>query len=158
MRYLLVLLLLASPLNAQSIVLVASTDSVRRYLAERWDDTRDPNQLERAFCARFLFALGRNGEPFVVLTGVDSAKTTAATARNISYECPRSTIPIHTHPASTPGADGYTFGGPEANICGPSVPDLESLRKTKALIGAVQCDRYAIVAFSLHPIWPSPWK
>jgi hypothetical protein len=155
-RLLLVLLLLASPLDAQSFVLVSATDSVRQFLSDRWDDSRDPNQVERAFCATFIFVQGRNSEPFVVLTGIDSAETSAATARSVNYQCPRGTIPIHSHPASSPGSSGYTWGGLDANVCGPSARDLQSLRDTKALIGAIQCDRMALVGFSLYSLWPKP--
>lgn len=161
MRYLLVLLLLASPLNAQTFVLVGATDSVRQFLASRWDDSVDPNQTEKAYCAAYYLALGMDGEPFAILTAIDLAATLHAFTladgrRGIVSACPSNRVHVHTHPPSSRNVDGsYSFGGTNANICGPSVNDLRSLKRAGALFSVIQCDRYALSAFTLRAdAWP----
>lgn len=157
MRFLLALLLLASPLQSQTIVLVSATDSVKRFLAAHWDDQRNAGQNEAAWCASYVFAVGQGGEPFIILTGIDSADTKRASPRGISFDCPTQLVEIHSHPPSSEGEGGfYSFGGIGAHICGPSQNDLNHLAKSGRLFAVVRCDRYALVGFSTKVIWPKP--
>lgn len=160
-KLLLTILLLAAPLDAQTFVLVGATDSVRKYLADRWDET-DPAQTERAFCAAYVLVRGIDGEPFAILTGVDSAETLrtftlADGRRGVVSKCPANTAHGHSHPPSSPNPDGtFSLGGVNANICGPSVNDLRNLKRTGALFLVIQCDRRALVAVTLYGVWPKP--
>lgn len=154
------LLLLASPLNAQTFVLVSATDQVRQFLAERWDDTVDPAQVERAFCATYFLSYGIGGEPFVVLTTIDSAETEATMTlpdgrRGIIAFCPSNKIHVHSHPPSSQNMDGtFSFRGMNGNLCGPSLNDLRHLKRTGAPLAVVHCDRWSLVAYSLTSRWP----
>ena len=160
MRFLFAFLLLASPLDAQTYVLVGATDSVKRFLSDRWEDTRNPAQVERAYCASWTFVLGTDGEPFVILTAVDSAATQRTFTlrdgrRGIVYTCPASKVQIHSHPPSSPNNDGtYSFGGINSNLCGPSINDLRNLRRNGSLFAVIQCDRVALAGYSLKVVWP----
>lgn len=138
MRYLLALLLFASPLDAQTYIIVVPTDSVRRYLASEWDAAP---ANERGYCGSFTLGIAREGEPLLFLNAVERAKETNATPVSVSFACPVGAVPIHSH-----------LNG----VCGPSLKDLRHLRTTNALFGIAICGPYSLAGFSSKLVWPKP--
>lgn len=62
---------------------------------------------------------------------------------------------MHSHPPSSVNDDGsYSFGGINANICGPSVNDLRNMKRNGHLLAVIQCDRNGLVAYSIKVFWP----
>lgn len=134
---LLALLLLASPLEAQTYILVVPTDEVRRYLASQWE----PGGDEKAFCGTFTIGIAHDGEPLLLLNAVERTNERDATPVSVVFSCPRGTVPLHTHPN---------------HVCGPSLKDLRHLKRTNALFGITICDRYAYAGYSSKLVWPKP--
>ena len=139
MRFLLALLLLASPLEAQTYIIVVPTDEVRRYIAGEWDSA----VVERGFCGTFTLGIATDGEPLLFLnTAGRAANERNATATGVQFSCPIGEVPIHLHLNA---------------VCGPSMKDLRHIRVTRALFGIVVCGPRHYAGFTSKLTWPKQW-
>lgn len=134
-------------------------------LTSSWDAT-NPYQLERAFCANVkIVAYDNKSDPKDPSNGlaialikegsVQEAPTDGASDNRVRALCPDddSTIIIHTHTPTTcetvaTGKTECVLGGGDAGQCNPSDIDLITTAHRVLHVGAVQCDRNALVFYS----------
>lgn len=133
-------------------------DSVKAQLAADWTDSL--GQRERAYCLTYTVnrpLTNWNGpEDVFWIVGAVLAPMSAQTPTSVSFNCPKGTVALHTHPPQTRlfTTDGvlYLPEGQEARQCWPSRTDRAALMLQHQPLGMVQCDRHALVPY-WNPVW-----
>ena len=164
---------LAQPIHAQ-VPLATSSPSggpfnylfvegtARTILENKWDDTKDPAQVERVYCilpndvvVDTSFDHSAVDWHVKSLTVPDSVL--GATPFAIDFHCPPGTIAdVHIHspatcarvPKDTSGRFyDCVFGGKDAYLCQMDEWDQFHVRHFKQIFGFVQCDKHAFVVY-----------
>lgn len=145
---------------------VEFSPNVRSFLRTEWNlHAKNPQQSERGYCGKFQNMVDEddNNEPFYYVNElVKPIWRFPADPFSIRLYCPKGTIPIHTHPATTcktktllgievTDYSSCILGGGLAYQCQPSKQDRRLLRDEwlheNVLFAVVQCDSNSLVPY-----------
>ncbi len=138
------------------VIAIDISAKARGYLASRWDDTKDPQQTERAYCLYGHQTWHDAQHMDLALDSVAVADSLGnQTPYTIDYYCPSTALAdLHTHTPTSCAHDGdgrvdlasCVFGGNDAWVCAPSPQDQQT-SGLHTLLSFVQCDRYAWIPY-----------